>query len=330
MGLKQDREYWFFFICGNYIFYEGKNFWSSPWTLVPQRNVLTCPVYGAISNSVKHFFFCLYLPSVPVFSWSHLSLTPLCPLPPSLLSVASWLVLGSIAVLVFPFLHHLHRLAGLTLYWPQACIFQKREKLATAKTCPSCICTSEWGNWIARIAGKVGGSQVHLLSCTTSGAGRWSPRLAAPWLADTRSLNPEKQGWVVSSGRRLLLRHLGYSVLSPFHSCSLYLKFSVYPSVCLSPSLVIHWLANCSPGMGIHGWPLSILSSAVSSNFVYVTGIGEVCVRQALSVEWYFCLTLKMFAAEVISLKHNCLVHFFAWKQTLLAFPKAVWCEKHH
>lgn len=39
-------------------------------------------------------------------------------------------------MLVFPFFHHLHRLAGLTLYWPQACIFQKREKLATAKNLP--------------------------------------------------------------------------------------------------------------------------------------------------------------------------------------------------
>lgn len=190
MGLKQEREYWSCFICENYIFYGGKNSWSSPWLLVPQGNVLTCPVYGATSNSVKNFFLCLYLPSVPAFSWFHFFLTPLCPLPPSLLSVASWLLLGSIAVLDFLFLHHLHRPAGLTLYWPQACIFQKRAKLATLRNLPgaagiSYICTSEWGNWIARISGKVGGSQVQLLSCTTPGAGGWSSRLVAPWLAGT-------------------------------------------------------------------------------------------------------------------------------------------------
>lgn len=210
MGLKQDREYWSCFICGNYIFYDS---WSSPWILVPQGNVLTCPVYGVTSNSVKHFFLCLYLPSVPAFSWFHLFLTPLCPLPPSLLSVASWFLLGFIAVLAFSFLH---RLAELTLYWLQTWIFQKREKLAKASGRTSYIsCTSEAGNWIARISGKVGGSQVHLLSCTTPGTGGWSFRLVAPWLA-TAFLNPEKQGWVMSSVRRLLLRHLAYSMLSSF------------------------------------------------------------------------------------------------------------------
>lgn len=186
MGWKQDREYWSCFICGKYIFYGGKDSWSSPWILVPQGNVLTCPIYGATSNSVKHFFLCLYLPSEPAFSWFHLFLTPLFPLPPFLLSVASWFLLGFIAVLVFSFLHHLHRLAELTLYWPQTCIFQKREKLATASVGTSYIsCTSEAGNWIARISGKVRGSQVHLLSCTTPGAGGWSSRLVAPWLADS-------------------------------------------------------------------------------------------------------------------------------------------------
>lgn len=155
-------------------------------------------------------------------------------------------------------------------------------------------------------------------------------------------------GMVIQVGSSMVNRHLSWTQKSKgelcllwgdscwdtwltqcsLHSWSLYLKFSIYSSVCLSHSLIICWLANCFPRMGIHGWPLSILSSAVSSNFVYVTGIGEVCVR--LSVGCYFCLTLKLFAFEMISLKHNCLGYFFAWRQTLLALPRAVWCEKHH
>lgn len=106
------------------------------------------------------------------------------------------------------------------------------------------------------------------------------------------------------------------------------IKFSVCSLVCLSHSSLICCLANCSPGVGIHGWSVSILRLAFSCGFVYATGIGEIYVR--LSVGCHFFLTLKMFASEMIVLKHNCLGCFSAWKNTLLALPRTVWCEKHH
>lgn len=80
---------------------------------------------------------------------------------------------------VFPFLHYLNPPAGFNLYWPKACVFWNMGKLVMAAVRVSDSCTSEWDDWIARIFGKVGGSQMHLPSRDIPGARGCLPMLVA-------------------------------------------------------------------------------------------------------------------------------------------------------